>query len=65
MAPGFQFYSLNSLTLFYAQVRMSQGLPFAVRIPNAVTRKTFQETDEKKDLHKAKNVKDLFRQLEE
>jgi DNA-damage-inducible protein J len=35
----------EAITLFYQQVRLNRGLPFYVRIPNAVTQRTFAETD--------------------
>jgi DNA-damage-inducible protein J len=35
----------QAITLFYHQVKLSQGIPFEIRLPNAVTRKTFAETD--------------------
>ena len=64
----FETLGLNSseaITLFYKQVALNQGLPFEVKIPNKTTIKTFQETDEGIDLHYAKNVDDLFNQLQE
>lgn len=33
----------QAITLFYKQVTLQQGLPFAVKIPNAETRKALQE----------------------
>ena len=38
----------QAITLFYQQVRLNRGLPFDVRIPNAVTQRTFAETDRAK-----------------
>jgi DNA-damage-inducible protein J len=35
----------QAITLFYQQVKLNRGLPFDVRIPNAVTLRTFVETD--------------------
>ena len=32
-----------AITLFYKQVALHRGLPFAVRIPNAATRKAMNE----------------------
>ena len=33
----------EAITLFYKQVTMYRGLPFPVRIPNAMTRKALQQ----------------------
>ncbi|MDE0053498.1 MAG: type II toxin-antitoxin system RelB/DinJ family antitoxin [Gammaproteobacteria bacterium] len=33
----------QAITLFYKQVTLQQGLPFAVKIPNTETRKALQE----------------------
>lgn len=53
----------QAITLFYQQVRLNQGLPFAVRIPNAVTRRTFAETDAGETIVRAENAEDLFARL--
>jgi DNA-damage-inducible protein J len=53
----------QAITLFYQQVKWYRGLPFEVRIPNAVTLKTFQDTDAGRDLVRAKDADDLFEQL--
>ena len=57
--------SSEAITLFYKQVELNCGLPFEIKIPNKLTLKTFKETDEGIDLNQAKDVDDLFRQLEE
>lgn len=53
----------QAITLFYQQVRLNQGLPFEVRIPNAVTRRTFAETDAGENIVRAENAEDMFAQL--
>ena len=53
----------QAVTLFYQQVRLNQGLPFEVRIPNAVTRRTFAETDAGENIVRCENVADMFTQL--
>jgi DNA-damage-inducible protein J len=37
-------------TLFYEQVELKKGLPFDVAIPNKITRKTFSNKDDGRDL---------------
>ena len=55
----------DAINIFFKQVEIHNGLPFEVKIPNTTTLKTFQETDAGIDLNKAKDVDDLFSQLEE
>ena len=40
----------QAITLFYKQVTLQQGLPFAVKIPNAETRETLQNAYDGEDL---------------
>jgi len=53
----------QAITLFYQQVKLNQGLPFEVRIPNAVTRRTFAETDAGENIVRAENAADMFARL--
>ncbi len=47
----------EAITLFYQQVRLNRKfLPFYVRIPNAMTQRTFAETDA------GENISDCRRQ---
>ena len=54
----------EAITLFYKQIKLNNGLPFDVKIPNKATRKTFVETDKKENLVKAGSADDLFAKLE-
>ena len=54
----------EAVTLFYRQVKLRNGLPFAVTIPNEVTEKTFQDTDAGENLVHAQDKDDLFAKLE-
>ena len=40
----------QAITLFYKQVTLQQGLPFAVKIPNAETREALQDAYDGEDL---------------
>ena len=53
----------EEIDLFYRQIRQNKGIPFQVKIPNATTRKTMQETDEGKNLVVCDNVDDMFSKL--
>jgi DNA-damage-inducible protein J len=53
----------QAITLFYRQVALRGGLPFDVVVPNATTRKTFDDTDRGKHLVLCKDADDMFRKL--
>jgi DNA-damage-inducible protein J len=53
----------EAITLFYKQIKLNNGLPFDVKIPNKTTRKTMIETDKKKNLFKTESVDDLLSKL--
>jgi DNA-damage-inducible protein J len=50
----------QAITLFFKQVTLQQGLPFAVAIPNAETRQAINDALAGKNLHKAESVDNLF-----
>ena len=54
----------QAIVLFYKQVELHQGLPFAVRLPNATTRRALEEAQERRNLKNFENVDDLFEDLE-
>ena len=53
----------EAIVLFLSQIKLKKGLPFDVRLPNKATRKTLDDADKGKGLHKAKSMSDLFKQL--
>ena len=53
----------QAITLFYQQVRLTRGLPFEVRIPSAVTRQTFEDTDAGQNIVRCEDAEDLFAHL--
>lgn len=54
----------QAITLFYQQVKLNRGLPFDVRIPNAVTLHTFAETDAGENLVRCEDAQDMFARLD-
>ncbi len=54
----------QAITLFYQQVKLNQGLPFSVRIPNEVTRRPFAETDAGQDVVPCESAEDMVSVLE-
>lgn len=55
--------SAEAVRLFYKQICLQKGLPFAVKIPNAKTQKAIQQANTGKT-HKAKNIDALFEDLD-
>ena len=53
----------QAISIFYKQVVLRKGLPFDVRIPNEVTRKTIEATDSGRDVILCKDAKDMFQKL--
>ena len=53
----------QAITLFYKQVELRDGLPFEVAIPSAITKRTFDSTDEGRDLVVCEDADDMFKKL--
>ena len=49
----------EAITLFYTQVTLHHGLPFAVRLPNAETREALRQARENENLTEYEGVEDL------
>jgi DNA-damage-inducible protein J len=54
----------EAIKLFLRQVALQQGIPFEIKIPNALTDRVLRESEEGVDLHKVSNVDQLFEELE-
>ena len=54
----------EAITLFYKQVSLCNGLPFEVRIPNAETLQTFEDTDKGIGLTRYDSMKEMFDDLD-
>ncbi len=53
----------EAITLFYRQVKMRNGLPFDVVVPNKTTEKVLKDTDAGRNLVRFDDVDDMFEQL--
>ena len=54
----------EAITMFYSQIRLRQGLPFPVEVPNSITRKTFEATDRGEDINTFDSLNKLFEALD-
>jgi DNA-damage-inducible protein J len=50
----------EAINLFYRQVKLRNGLPFNVVIPNKKTEKVFKDTDAKRNLIRCEDADDMF-----
>ena len=53
----------QAITLFYKQVELERGLPFAVRVPNDMTVKTLEQARTRQGLESFNTLDDLFEDL--
>ena len=53
----------QAIVLFYRQVDLQRGLPFSIRIPNAVTRQALEDARLRRDLESFDSVEALFEDL--
>lgn len=54
----------EAIKLFLRQVVFHRGIPFEIKIPNAVTDKALRESEAGIDLHKVSSVDELFEELD-
>lgn len=54
----------EAITLFYRQVKLRNGLPFDVVVPNETTRKVFKDTDAGENLIRCESVDQMFEALD-
>ena len=55
----------EAISMFLTQVTLTNGIPFEIRIPNAVTEETLAKSEKGVDLHTVPDVKGLFRELDD
>lgn len=53
----------QAITLFYKQVELEHGLPFAVRVPNDVTAEALEQARTRQGLESFNTLDDLFEDL--
>lgn len=53
----------EAINLFYRQVKLRQGLPFSIAIPNKTTEQVFKDTDNKLNLISCNDAEDMFDKL--
>src|SRR5262249_38757242 len=51
----------DAIRIFYTQVALTNGMPFEVRVPNALTRETLEGADAGKNLTRHASVDEMFK----
>ena len=54
----------DAINLLLVQIKLKNGLPFEVKMPNEETRKALEETDKGQGLIPCKDLDDLYGQIE-
>ncbi len=55
----------DAISLFLTQVALQRGLPFPIKIPNALTAETLRRAEAGEELHPVNDADALFRELEQ
>ncbi len=53
----------DAINILFKQIQLNHGLPFKVKIPNKVTRKTLENSAKGKNMKKFNSVDELFDDL--
>ena len=54
----------EAISIYLTQVALHKGIPFDIRIPNALTAATLRKSEEGKELNEVGSVDELFQELE-
>ncbi len=60
---GLGLSTTEAINIFYYQVKLKQGLPFPIVIPNEITKKVFKDTDQDENIVHCSDVNEMFDQL--
>lgn len=53
----------EAITLFYRQVKLRNGLPFDVVVPNETTKQTFEDTDANRNVVRLESSDEMLNKL--
>ena len=55
----------EAIALYLTQVTLHNGIPFEIKIPNALTAETLRKSERGEDLHEVSDVDNLIHELED
>jgi len=53
----------DAINIFFKQIELFNGIPFPIKVPNAITKKTFNDTDNALNVKKFSNIDEMFKSL--
>ena len=54
----------EAISMYLSQITLHQGIPFELKIPNKLTARTLQDSENGKNLHSVSSTDELFQELE-
>ena len=54
----------EAISMYLSQITLHNGIPFEIKIPNAVTAKTLKEAENGKNVHQVESIDELFKELD-
>ncbi len=54
----------EAISMYLSQITLQRGIPFELKIPNALTEKTLEDSEKGKNLHSVDSLDQLFEELE-
>ncbi len=54
----------EAISMYLSQITLHNGIPFEIKIPNKLTAKTLEGTENMKEIHKVSSVDELFQELD-
>ena len=54
----------EAISMYLSQITLHKGIPFELKIPNEVTAKTLENSENGDELHKVDSIDELFQELD-
>jgi len=54
----------EAISMYLSQITLHNGIPFEIKIPNEITAKVLNDTENGKSIHKVNSVDELFQELD-
>lgn len=55
----------DAIEIYMRQIKLTHGIPFNIRLPNKLTERTFEKTDQGHELNHYHHVKDIIQKLDD
>jgi DNA-damage-inducible protein J len=54
----------EAISMYLSQITLHNGIPFEIKIPNEITAKVLNDTENGKNIHRVNSVDELFQELD-